>query len=95
MIELEHLWPDPDRRDEALFRVAVAIGRAHERTHLTPMEVRVLEALSHGLGREGAAEVLGVTVETVKSWTLQARRVLRAKNTTHACCEALRQGLIR
>jgi DNA-binding NarL/FixJ family response regulator len=62
---------------------------------LTPTQVRVLEALSRGLGDNGAADVLGVTTESVKTSSQLARRKLKAKNTTHACCEALRQGLIR
>jgi DNA-binding NarL/FixJ family response regulator len=64
------------------------------RDTLTELERRTLEAMSRGLEREGAAELTGVSVEVVKDRLKVARRVLRAKNTTHACCEALRQGLI-
>lgn len=65
------------------------------REYLTPRETQVIEALSHGLDSEGAADLLGIGLETVKTLTRRARRALRAKNTTHACCEALRQGLIQ
>lgn len=40
------------------------------------------------------ADVLGLAVETVKTHMKRARRKLQAKNTAHACSEALRRGLI-
>ena len=64
------------------------------RDTLTEPERRTLEAMSHGLDREQTGQVLGVSVEVIKDRLKVARRVLRAKNTTHACCEALRLGLI-
>lgn len=89
-------WADPDRRDDAILRVLGRVYRQPDRRcELVPSEVRVLEALSRGLEYRGAAEVLGLTFETVKGQAKSARRVLRAKNTTHACCEAIRRGLIR
>jgi DNA-binding CsgD family transcriptional regulator len=93
MDALYDLWPDEDRRDDALIRVGVAVYGG-ERTGVTPAEVRVLQAVSVGLGYDGAADVLGVGVETVKTHLLHARRKLQAKNTTHAVAEALRQHLI-
>jgi DNA-binding CsgD family transcriptional regulator len=96
MIDLEHLWPDPDRRDDALYRVAAAVGHSPpERTQVHPAELRALQAVSVGLDERGAAHVLGLARMTVTTQLRDARRALRAKNTTHACCEALRQGLIR
>lgn len=62
---------------------------------LMPSEARVLEAASRGLTAEMTADMLGVAYETVKTELKSARRRLRAKNTTHACCEAIRLGLIR
>lgn len=88
------LMPDPDRRDEALLRCLVDV-HSYEPELLTPAQTRVLGALSHGLGDRGAADLLGVTVESVKEAAKLARRKLQARNTTHACCEALRRGLIR
>jgi len=91
---IEQLWPDPDRREDALERLLVRVYSTTERTHVTPAELRALQALSVGLDEHGCAAVLGVGHETVKRQLVKARRALRAKNTTHACCEALRQGLI-
>lgn len=61
---------------------------------LTPAMVRVLLCASRGLGTKESAVTLGVSTETVKSELAQARYVLGSKTTTHACCEAIRQGLI-
>jgi DNA-binding CsgD family transcriptional regulator len=93
--ELERAWPDPDRRDEALGRLAGRIATQQERGDLTPTEARVLEARSRGLGNIGAAALLGLSVPAVEAHVKLARRILRAKDTPHACCEALRRGLIR
>ena len=90
---LSELWPDPDRRSEALLSCLCHVYE-YEPQVLTPMETRTLEALSHGLENSEAAVVLGVTLESIKSHAKVARRKLRAKNSTAACCEALRQGLI-
>lgn len=96
MVPLEELWPDPDLRDDALLRCLVDVYTYEPSAPrpLSPMQVRVLEALSHGLGDSGSADVLGIDFETVKGYSKLARHKLRAKNTTHACCEALRRGLI-
>lgn len=61
---------------------------------MTPCELRVVQAMSYGMTREMAAELLGVSGETVKTQLESIRFRLKAKNTTHACCEALRRGLI-
>jgi DNA-binding NarL/FixJ family response regulator len=58
---------------------------------------RRLECLryaSHGLEREAVADAMGITVETVMTHLAYARRDLGARNTMHACCIALRLGLI-
>ncbi len=77
---------------EAAIRAGVS---SPGRNELSPSELRVLEAHSRGMTSEMTAEILGVAVETVKTELKSARYRLRAKNTAHACCEALRQGLIR
>ena len=64
------------------------------RGDLTPAELRVVAAMSHGLTAEMAADLLGVATETVKTHLKAARVRLRAKNTAHAVANALRQGLI-
>jgi DNA-binding NarL/FixJ family response regulator len=89
--ELEHLWPDPDRRAESLRKL-------HRRvigTELRPDEVRTLQIISHGTGVKGAAELQSLSETTVLDQLWSARKLLGAKNTVHACCIALRQGLIR
>ena len=65
------------------------------RENLTERECQVLTAMSYGMERKDAAALLGISLETVKTRLDHARRALRAKNTTHACCEALRRGLIQ
>jgi DNA-binding NarL/FixJ family response regulator len=92
---LAQWWPDPDRRHDALVRCLVDVHSYEPPDLLTPTQVRVLGALSHGLGYRGAADLLGVTVESVKTSSTLARRKLKARNTTHACCVAIREGLIR
>lgn len=110
METLGDLWPDADRRDEALIRLlarteAGRIRRNGERNErymlaprarelLTPRECQVLEGMSRGLGRRGTAELLGVAEETVAAHLKRARYLLRSKNTTQAVAEAVRRGLI-
>lgn len=62
---------------------------------LTTSEVRVVDAVSRGLEAQMVGDLLGISGNTVRSHLRAARYKLRAKNTTHACCEALRRGLIR
>lgn len=95
MDDLSELWPDPDRREAALYRVAGAVGDAEQRTVLYPPELSALQAASFGLDTNGIAHVLCKSPTTIGVQLKSARRALRAKNTTHACCEAIRQGLIR
>lgn len=96
MSGLESLWPDPDRRDDALARIGARVGVGDlRRQKLARHDRDVLQAISVGLTSIEAADVLGLEHETVKSQLKACRRILRAKTTTHACCEALRQGLIR
>lgn len=94
MSALEHEWPDEDRRDEALLSALCDVHRAEETPNVTEGQLKVLEALSRGVGAVGASEILGLSAATVTDQAKKARHALRAKNTTHACCEALRRGLI-
>lgn len=87
--------PDEDRRDGALLRILCDVYRAEEPgDRLTPAESRCLQAASRGLEVTEAAVLLGIAPDTVKTHLKHARRRLRAKNTAHACCEAIRFGLI-
>ena len=91
---LEALWPDEDRRDNALERVLARVNHEPE-PELTATQLRVLEAASYGLGGHERAEVLGLTYNQQHDQEWLARRALRAKNLPHAVAEALRKGLIK
>jgi DNA-binding CsgD family transcriptional regulator len=93
---IDQLWPDPDRRDEALTRALIRVhSHPDPREQLTEREAQVLTALAHGMDSHEAGTLLGIRPETVRALTGNARRALRAKTTPHAVAEALRQGLIR
>lgn len=61
---------------------------------LSDAELRVLAAASHGLEYQMIADLYVVEKSTVQTQLRSARLKLRAKNTTHACCVAMRRGLI-
>jgi DNA-binding CsgD family transcriptional regulator len=89
------MWPDPDRREDALQRLAERVAQPRRSgVRLTPHQVRCLQAASHGLQAHETAEAFGVGVESVKTHLKLARRALAAKTTTQAVAEALRQGLM-
>lgn len=104
MDELRESWPDPDRRHYALLRLGRRIA-AEKRPgiyeaepvpgELSATERAAIQAASHGLNADEAAEVLGLTFESLKHAQKYARRKLAAKNTTHAVAIALRRGLIQ
>ncbi len=75
------------------------IGRFAQRaasplTELTATESAALKAASHGMSRKETGVLLGASELAIGSRWREAQRKLRAKNTTQACCEAIRQGLI-
>ncbi len=109
MSELEREWPDDDRREAALHRLREATegrrhrnGQHHRRLNggrsialePTPHELRVVQCLSYGLGNQGAADVLGLSYEAVKSSARLARQRVAAKNTSHLVAICLRHGWI-
>ena len=63
---------------------------------LTPTshELLLLGYASRGLTDRMIGDAMGISRESVKTGLRSVRARLRAKNTTHACCEALRRGLI-
>ena len=64
-------------------------------TPLSPREIDVLRALGDGgLQASEVAEVLGIGVDTVKTYIKTAKAKLRAKNTTQAVARAIRNDLI-
>lgn len=94
MNDLEHLMPDEDRREQALENMLLAVHRMPERTDLTAQEIKVLQAFSFGLDSKGVSYVLGMNEHNVMAYRKKILRALRAKNTTHAVAEGLRQKLI-
>lgn len=72
--------------------------RAYMRTRgaieLTEPELMALRYVSRGLQGKEIAVALGKSTETVKDYLTSARYKLRAKNSAHAACEAIRRGLI-
>jgi DNA-binding NarL/FixJ family response regulator len=61
---------------------------------LSEPELAALRFLSRGLSVGDTAAALGKHHTTIADQLKLIRRKLRAKNTTHACCEAIRHGLI-
>lgn len=99
MGSLAELWPDDDRRDAAVEHLLARITlddtiRAARGGPLTPKQREVLVCLSHGTGRNGAADLMGCNLETVKSHLRQLKRTLAAKDNAHAVAIAIRTGLI-
>lgn len=64
------------------------------RRELAPWNIRVLAAFAETGTRKGAALELGITIESVKTSLTQARRILEARNSTHAVAIAIRRGII-
>lgn len=69
-------------------------GRSRVDDQLSPREVETLRYLSRGLSLDQTATAMICALDTVKTRLKGARFKLSAKNTTHACCEAIRRGLI-
>jgi DNA-binding NarL/FixJ family response regulator len=57
-------------------------------------ELKVLSLRSHGKTLEEVAAETGAGLETVKTRLRTAKYKLEAKSPLHACCQAIRQGLI-
>lgn len=95
----ENGWVDALLRDIACAPVLTderGIGYPNPGSYdLTPAELRVVEAMSHGLTSRMAGDLLCVSHETVRSQLKAVRFRLKAKNTAHAVANALRQELIR
>lgn len=97
-----NIWTTPDApgTKRATARARQERARKALAAHVIPVaeltraETRALIATATGLRAPEAAKVLGVTEDSFDAALLSARRKLRAKNTTHAVANALRQGLI-
>ncbi len=100
MADLDSDWPDRLLHDLARAPVVdeAAADFANDyamatKTDLSDRELQVLKCASVGLEYEHIGELLFISLATVKHHLKSARYRLKAKNTTHACCLALRQGL--
>jgi hypothetical protein len=96
---LRDAWPDDDRRDDALQRLLLRVleqrgNGAGGADDVTPSQLRYLYAASIGLDWNHAADLYGVSRETVRTELYRARLCLAAKNTTHAVSTAIRCHLI-
>ena len=60
---------------------------------LTPRESQVLTQIAHGLSNKEIAEVLAISVETVKEHVQNLLRKLAVNDRTQAAVWAIRQGL--
>jgi DNA-binding CsgD family transcriptional regulator len=79
--------------DESHARMSASMCRPFS-DELGELELAVLRCLSRGMTAQMAADANFFALDTVKTHLKGARYRLRAKNTTHACCEAIRRGLI-
>lgn len=61
---------------------------------LSERQTDVIGLLARGLTYEQTADMLGVSVHTVKKYAWAARVRLEAKNTAHAVAISLHAGLI-
>jgi DNA-binding CsgD family transcriptional regulator len=61
---------------------------------LSDGELAALKAAAAGMRSVEAAVLLGTNEHAVRMKWRVAQAKLKAKNTTHACCIAIRQGLI-
>lgn len=81
-----------DEESDWPHRLATAIATVKET--LTPPEHLVLQFASRGLVKNEIAEVAGLSPDTVKTHLTHVRQKLRAKNTTQAVGNAVRDGII-
>ncbi|SFJ26568.1 DNA-binding response regulator, NarL/FixJ family, contains REC and HTH domains [Amycolatopsis sacchari] len=61
---------------------------------LSPREAQVLDLLAEGLGNAAIADVLRLSVETIRTHVRSILRKLRARDRTHAVAIGFRNGLL-
>lgn len=76
------------------------MGASHHRrsgmkSPLSPRETQVLELAAIGLTNKQAAQVLNISVETVKDFHRFAKAKLMASTVTHAVAIAMRKEWIK
>jgi LuxR family quorum sensing-dependent transcriptional regulator len=62
---------------------------------LTQRELELLALFADGQRGKEVARSMGITVETVKTYSAMVRLKMRAKNTTHAVAIALRHRVMQ
>ncbi len=79
---------------EAVHRLLTWMAAHPQTNQLSDRELEVLQLMADGHTRREAAQKLWLSEETVKTHTKNIKAKLRARNGTHACVLAIRQGLI-
>lgn len=74
--------------------IAYGSYKARRTPELSPIELRVIEAFSYGLEYRMVADLLDLSLESIKGHMRAIRYKLCAKNTVHAVAIALRNGVI-
>lgn len=62
--------------------------------HLTPRERELLAALANGGGEKGAARAMGLSHNTVKSYSKTLRAKFGARNAVQLVLSAARAGML-
>ncbi|HEY8584520.1 MAG TPA: response regulator transcription factor [Capillimicrobium sp.] len=80
--------------DPRLNRILLSARATARAPQLSPREREVMGHMAEGLTAEGVGDVLGVSVETVRTHVRNAIRKLQARNRVHAIAIALQRGEI-
>lgn len=84
--------PEVARKVVALFSTLAVPQRLD--CQVKPQETRLLALLADGFGYQGAAEEMGVSVNTVRSYVRSIYEKLQVHSKSEAVSKALRAGLI-
>lgn len=74
--------------------VQLAEGLGKQEIRLSKRECEVLQWLATGKSKQDVADILGISIHTVKTYAETARFRLNAMNTTHAVAIAITSSLI-
>ena len=90
-----NLFFDAYKIHQLAFTLYGGVVPAHDMSTLSEREIEVLQQIANGAKISDIAVLMGVTANTVKTYLAAIRVKLRAFNSPHAVCIALRAGLIR
>jgi DNA-binding NarL/FixJ family response regulator len=68
--------------------------RTTEAAHLTEREVDILRLMGNGDSNKAMAEILGITLDTVKKHVRNVIDKLQARSRTHAAIIAAQSGIV-